>query len=198
MANESLENAFAEVLDDCQAIATKALANAAKKAQKDIMIEADKYLQKYYAQYKPKKYKRTKQLQKAITPIFNDKLSNGGGFIEIGVKYDPTPLMDLYRSNSWYHQSGNHWIGREDNDFDFDSQNNGIPEASWILDNFIEGIHPRTRRSLNGNGGYTYIPKQFSGTSTNTLMTKFFKTQLPNRINRYFAEELFDVIANKL
>ena len=48
MAGKSVNSAFAAILNDCEAIAAEAITKAAKKAQDDIMKEADKYLQNYY------------------------------------------------------------------------------------------------------------------------------------------------------
>ena len=179
----SIDAAFAAIMKDCQAIAAEAVKSAAMKAQDDIIAEADKYLQYYYDSYKPKKYKRTKQLKNAIKPIFKDNGFGNGGSIEIGVKYDASPLMNAYHSNSWYHKSGTHWIARPSGDFDFDSQNNGIPEAEWILDNFLRGQHGGAQQDFN---------------STNTLMLDFFDNELPNRINQYVQESLFGAITSRL
>ena len=73
MAGKSIDDAFAAILKDCKSVAVEAVKNAAKKTQADIIREADNYLQKYYNNYQPKKYKRTYQLHKAIVPVFEDK-----------------------------------------------------------------------------------------------------------------------------
>ena len=49
MAVQGLDAAFAAIIKDCQAIAVEAVKNAAKKTQKDILKEADNYLQRYYS-----------------------------------------------------------------------------------------------------------------------------------------------------
>jgi hypothetical protein len=182
MAVQGLDAAFAAIIKDCQAIAVEAVKNAASKTQKDILQEADNYLQQYYRNYTPKKYKRTRQLKNAIKPVFEDKSGPNGISIEVGVEYNSGALKGYY-SNSWYHQSGTHWISRDSGDFDFDSQNNGIPEPEWIMNNFLEGVHPWA---------------QEDGESTNSLMKEFFDVQLSGRIEKYVQEELFAAIARRL
>lgn len=183
MAVQNLDTAFAAIIKDCQAIAVEAVKNAASKTQKDILKEADDYLQRYYTNYpKPKQYKRTYQLKNSIKPIFEDKSGKNGISIEVGVEYNSGALKNYY-SNSWYHQTGTHWISRDSGDFDFDSQNNGIPEPEWIMNNFLEGIHPWA---------------QEDNESTNSLMKEFFDVQLAGRIEKYVQEELFAAIARRL
>ena len=183
MAGKNIDDAFAAIIKDCQAVAVEAVKNAAKKAQNDILKEADNYLQRYYTNYpKPKRYKRTYQLKNAIKPIFEDRSGPNGISVEVGVEYDSGALKGYY-SNSWYHQSGTHWISRDSGDFDFDSQNNGIPEPEWIMNNFLEGIHPWAQEDAE---------------STNSLMQDFFDVQLAGRIEKYVQEELFDAITRRL
>lgn len=183
MADKNIDDAFAAILKDCKSIAVEVVENAAKKTQTDIIKEADNYLQKYYSNYKPKRYKRTYQLHKAIVPIFINRTKKSKISIEVGVEYDANMLTGAYHSNSWYHKTGTSWIGRDDGDFDFDSRNNGIPEPWWIMDNFLEGIHPWA---------------QDDSESTNSLMREFFNTRLPEHIEQYVQEELFNAMINRL
>lgn len=183
MADRSVEAVFAAIIEDCQAVAVEAVKNAAKKTQKDIVREAYRYMAKYYANYHPDMYVRTKSLHKAITPVFEDHSAKNGISIEVGVEYDVNKLTGIYYSNSWYHKTGTRWISRRHGDFDYDSQNNGMPDPSWILKNFLEGEH----------GG-----AQQDSESTNTLMKDFFETKLPNYIGRYVQEELFEAIKSRL
>jgi uncharacterized protein (UPF0333 family) len=181
MAVQGLDAAFAAIIKDCQAIAVEAVKNAAKKTQKDILKEADNYLQRYYSNYTPKRYKRTRQLQNAIKPVIEDHSTGASTSIEVGVEYDSSALKGAYRSNSRWHQSGGAWKSVVDyTDF---SSDNGIPEPEWIMGNFLEGIHPWA---------------QTDGESTNSLMEEFFDVQLAGRIEKYVQEELFAAITSRL
>lgn len=181
MAGKSIDDAFAAILKDCKSVAVEAVKNAAKKTQTDIIREADNYLQKYYNNYQPKKYKRTYQLHKAIVPVFEDKTQKGIISIEVGVEYDSSLLKGLYKSNSRFHQSGDIW--KQVTDHSHVTSDNGIPEPEWILENFLEGVHPWA---------------QDDSESTNSLMEDFFDTQLASRIEQYVQEELFNAIVRRL
>lgn len=181
MAGQSIEAAFAAILEDCQAVAVAAVKNAAKKAQNDIVKEAKNYLQQYYNNYTPVRYKRTYRLKRAITPFWADRSEKNGISIEVGVQYSSSALKGAYRSNSKWHQSGDVWRSvTEGQKF---SSDNGIPEPDWILENFLEGVHPWAQTDAN---------------STTSLMREFFDTQLPARIEQYVQEGLFNAIVSRL
>lgn len=181
MAGQSIDEVFATIVKDCQIVATEAVKNAAKKAQNDILKEADSYLQKYYSNYSPKQYKRTYRLKRAILPYWADRSGRTGISIEVGVQYKSSALAGTYRSNSKFHQSGNVW--REVTDHSHITSDNGIPEPDWILDNFLQGVHPWAQEDSE---------------STKSLMEEFFNTQLPNHIEQYVQEELINAIASRL
>ena len=181
MAVKGLDAAFDAIIKDCQAVAVEAVKNAAKKAQADIVKEADNYLQRYYSNYSPKRYKRTYRLKRAILPYWADKTGKNGISIEVGVQYKSSALKGAYHSNSPWHQSGDTW--RAVTDYSKFSSDNGIPEPEWIMNNFLEGVHPWA---------------QTDSESTNSLMEEFFENELPNKINQYIQDELFAAITSRL
>ena len=182
MAGQSIDDVFAKILKDCQGVAIQAVKNSAKKAQNDIVKEAYNYLERYYKNYpRPKMYKRTYRLKRAILPFWADRSGKNGISIEVGVQYKSSALKGAYRSNSRFHQSGDAW--REVTDRSHITSDNGIPEPGWILTNFLEGVHPWAQKDSE---------------STNSLMEEFFNTQLPNRIEQYVQEGLFNAIVSGL
>lgn len=181
MADQSIDATFAAILNDCQAIAVEAVKNAAKKAQDDIVKEAKTYLQHYYDNYTPKKYKRTYRLKRAIFPYWADRTGKKGISIEVGVQYKSSALKGIYTSNSRFHQTGDVW--KVVTDHSHVTGDNGIPEPEWILENFLSGQH----------GGY-----QQDFNSTNTLMLDFFENELPGRIEQYVKDSLWDAITSRL
>lgn len=181
MAGQSIDATFAAILKDCQAVAVEAVKNAAKKAQDDIVKEAKTYLQHYYDNYTPKKYKRTYYLKNAIKPVFEDNSNAKNISIEVGVEYDSRSLSGHYKSNSRFHQSGDVW--KVVTDHSHVTGDNGIPEPEWIMENFLSGQH----------GGY-----QQDADSTNTLMVQFFENELPGRIEQYVKDSLWDAITSRL
>lgn len=116
--------------------------NALVASAAEIKIDIDnnicyKVSEAYYMDYTPRRYKRIESLYDAwkITPYLS------GDRISFNLNLDSSRLPQHY-SGSKYHQSGSEWISRYDDAFDFDSDDNGRPENSWILTNFFEGIHP--------------------------------------------------------
>lgn len=179
-------NPFDEIAKNLRAIAIEATKETAKRAQADIVKEADDYLKKYYSNYSPKVYKRTYRLKRAILPYWSDKTSSNTISIEVGVQYKSSALKGAYRSNSKWHQSGDTWKsvppGLKMNMTDGIKESFGIPEPGWVLNNYLEGIHPWGQRD---------------GESATSLMENYFNTQLPNRIEQYVKDEVFNAIARR-
>lgn len=174
------------VLKDTKRLASKAVNDAAHKGQKDIMKKAKDYLKEYYASYTPKIYRRTKNLKRAIVPVFNKNSTKDLISIEIGVEYNPDLLKGVYQSRSRYHQSGDVWkvvpetVKRDNNLF---SSDYGIPGSEWILDNFLHGEHGGAQRDFNG---------------TYTLMPDFLDNELPNKLNQYVQEAFLSTVMDRL
>lgn len=174
-----------DIINDYKTVAKEAVADAAHKGQKDILNEAEKYLQLYYKR-KPKMYKRKYHLKKAIKPVFEDNSTNDQIFITIGVEYDSAPLKGLYYSNSWYHLFGDKWEVVPSNvraDINLFSPDYGTPEPDYILDNFLSGKH-----------GEAWT----DSTYTANLMPDFLDNELPNKLGDYVQNALFDAIVKRL
>lgn len=117
--------------------------NALIASAAEIKVDIDsnicyKVSDQYYQDYSPIRYKRIGSLYDAwkITP------SMQGDRISFNLNLDSDRLPQHY-SRSQFHKYGSDWISRYDDEFDFESDENGQPENSWILKNFFEGIHPR-------------------------------------------------------
>lgn len=176
---------FDDMLDNYKEIALEAITDAAYQGQKDIIKEAKKYLQYYYKK-KPKMYKRTRTLKRAITPVFENNSNSKMISITIGVEYDPAPLKGMYYSNSWYHLFGNKWKVVPDNvkaNPDLYSPDYGVPEADYILDNFLMGKHGEAWEDSD---------------STANLMPSFLDNELPDKLNDYIKNSLFNSIVDRL
>lgn len=180
---KNMDDVFADIMNDCEAIARDAVKFAAKKIQADVMKEAKKYLKKYYANYSPEWYQRTYRLHRAILPYWSDKSTKDAISIEVGVRYKSSALKGAYQSYSWRHQSGDVWISRKEPGFNFDSWDNGIPEPSWILENYLEGQHGGAHQDA---------------VSPTNLMENFLNTKAQNRIGQYLSQGLSKAISSRL
>lgn len=141
-----LEPLEAQVLLKCASARKAAVEGAAKEIQKDVKLKVfDQAVEDYYSDYKPKRYKR-KQKPGGLYRAFKVHEHNDGRRIEISGEWNHNWLPQ-YKSGSKkgsrYHQRGNEWISRYDDDFDWNSNANGMPEKGWIFQNYMEGIHPK-------------------------------------------------------
>lgn len=204
MANspKDINAIFEDILNDTQSVAVAAIKNASKQVQKDVCEQAEKNLKAYYASYNPKIYKRTNRLRRAILPYYADKSNSKNICIEVGVQYNSGALVGAYKSNSWYHQSGDKWISRNDESFNFNSSGNGIPQPEWILNNFWEGIHPVTKFIgwFDEDSGREYRDYAYDTVQTESqysMMEKFYNTTLKNKIDGYVASAIENAILSK-
>ena len=203
MANspKDINAIFEDILNDTQSVAVAAIKNASKQVQKDVCEQAEKNLKAYYASYNPKIYKRTNRLRRAILPYYADKSNSKNICIEVGVQYNSGALVGAYKSNSWYHQSGDKWVGVGSDNFNFNSSGNGIPQPEWILNNFWEGIHPVTKvvKGLDGELGYTYdyMYSPVETESQYSMMERFYNTVLKDKIDGYVTSAIENAILSK-
>lgn len=203
MANgvQNLEQAFNDVINNAVSVSNDVVRNVGQKVQTDMYNKANKTLEEYYADYSPKRYKRTYSLKRSIKPY--TKTISSGEFLEleVGIEYDPSRLEGVYESNSYYHQDGDSWISRYNDNFDNSGISNGIPESDWILNNFLEGLHPITtvNKTTSKNGKitrkYTYSPYQGS-THPLKLMQEFVDREIESKVHEYVQEELWNVISD--
>lgn len=197
----NLEQALNDIINNAVDIANDVVRNVGGKVKTDIYDKANKTLEAYYADYTPHIYKRTYSLKRAIKPYTQEMQSGGMLTLEIGVEYDSSRLDGIYESNSYYHQDGGSWVSRYNNNFDHSGTSNGIPEADWILNNFLEGLHPITTvsKTVSKNGKtskkYTYSP--YSGaTHPLKLMQEFVDREIEPKVQAYVQEELWNVISD--
>jgi hypothetical protein len=190
---------FDDILKDTTSVAVAAIKNASKQVQKEVCEQAEKNLQIYYKSYSPKRYKRTNSLRRAILPYYADRSNSKNICIEVGVQYKSSALVGAYRSNSWYHQGGNDWVSRDDEGFNWDSRNNGIPQPDWILENFLEGVHPVTkiRKVADEYDSFIYTYSPVKTRSQSSLMEDFFNNVLIHKIDGYVASAIEGAILSK-
>lgn len=182
MAGTDIEAIFSQIEKDFVKLSKDAARSAANKAQKDIQEKADKFVQEYYASYRPHIYKRQYALYKLVTPYYKEKETGNGIKIEFGVKYDASKIKGIHKSGSWWHKSGGSWKSMwEDSGFNGDSQNNGIPEPEWITENFLEGWHPWASQDAQ---------------SPDEKMQDFFDTKLDDMVSGYISKALLDAVSS--
>ena len=173
-------------------MAMDAMKQAASEAYKLVVEKTKSCLQNYYKR-KPKIYRRTDSLKKAISGRAPRLRTEGDNcVVSFGVIYDSSRLNGVYKSNSRFHQSGDEWVSRFDNasSFNFDDQSNGVPDPGWILENYLNGVHPGW---VNGKD-YGWVDSE----NTRDTMTKLFKQELPNEAGKLIYKSMQGAILNFL
>ena len=196
--SQNLDKMFRQIQKNSEEMAMTAMMNAANKAFDLAVQEVDNCLANYLKK-KPTIYKRLNPspLKNAVQ-YAKPKLTEKGGtcIIAFGVRYDSTKIKGVYKSNSWWHQSGNTWVSRfdEPDKFRFDSQSNGIPDSGWILNNYLEGIHPgfmvKNGELVNHGWEDAVKPKD--------AMKNFFENELKEKAGPLIYEAMQGVIVDFL
>ena len=186
MASTNIDKIFRQIEKDYIKLAKEAAQKAATKAQKEVRQKADQFIDEYYDEYAPYYYNRKYALYKLVEDVYEESSSAKGIMIEFGVKYNSSNIAGAHKSNSWYRKSGTRWIPRLSGDFDFDSQNNGIPQAEWITEKFLAGQHPSGK--IGDDGGIECFG------SPDEKMQKFFDTELNNKLTSYMSEALLSAV----
>ena len=197
---KNLERAFNDVINNAVNIANDVVRNVGQKVQDDMYDKANKTLEAYYADYTPRIYKRTYSLKRSIKPYTQAQSRGGLITLEVGIEYDYSRLSGMYESNSYYHQQGMIWYIRNSSGFYARDTINGTPRPSWILNNFLKGLHPITlvNEGLDENNTikreYDYKPYQ-GATKPLKLMEDFVNKELDSKIITYVQEELWNTIS---
>lgn len=186
MATTNIDTIFKQIEKDFLELSKNAARMAAKKAQRDIAIKADRFITEYYDEYTPSKYKRKRALFKLVQDYYKEKVGKKGITIEFGVQYNPAKIKGLHNSNSKWHQSGDKWISRNDSGFNFDAGDNGIPEPEWITEKFLAGEHPS---GILGDDGGIKV-----GQSPDEKMQDFFDTKLDDLIGSYMNKAVMSAV----
>ena len=143
-AMKDLEKNYKEVLKEAVQYATK-------EAEKDIHKKALSCLEEYYANYDPTSYTRIDGLGHAFLPYKSVK-SDGSHIIGIaGVEYFSDMLDYMYQSGSEKYGAKRKANG---------SLDYGRPDSAWVIDNYLDGIHPTTNGYpfAKGVSQVEYIP----------------------------------------
>lgn len=197
---DALNGICQQIINDSVKIANDVIKKVAEETQSKMLDKAEKTLKQYYAEYTPRSYRRTGSLKKTIMPYMIPSQGGGVSSFEIGVKYDSGALSGVYHSNSYYHKSGGAWVSRYDSGFDYNGSSNGIPQSSWIFNNFLEGIHPitTTGEATTDTGKkrktYTYSPFQ-GATKQLKVMEDFVDKELIPDIQADMQAALWSALA---
>lgn len=123
---KGLEEAIDSIFKRYNSNLKKAMEHAAKQAEEDINWEAKSCLYQYYENYDPNWYERTDSLIQAFVPYNKVTTDKDGVKASVGIVYDPSRLEGVYKSNA------------------SDKPFFNPVDSTWVLQNYLNGIHPRT------------------------------------------------------
>jgi hypothetical protein len=161
----ALSNAIDDMLKDYKNAMKDAVEFAAKEAGKDLMKKARTCLQEYYASREPEEYERINILQYAFLPYSKINYKDGKVTGSVGVEYDATTL-ELYIGDPIMYKSGDEMkvkhVGY------YGSEKHQPVDASWVIDNYLKGLHP--------DGGDDYASFYRDQKSPNQKMDEYIKS----------------------
>lgn len=168
--NNDLSIAIKELKKNYKQVLKEAVQYATEEARKDVHTRALTCLEEYYASYDPSSYNRSDSLRHAFLPYMNIKSNSDYIISTVGVEYNADAL-EAYAGTSY---NASRKYGRAD--------------ASWIINNYLDGIHPTTDgSSIAGEAVYTEIIDAISPTQK---MDKY----LDNYVNT-FADNMYSYLA---
>lgn len=127
---KDLESAINELRENYRKVLRQAVQYATEEAEKDVHQRALSCLEEYYSNYEPNSYNRSDSLRHAFLPYKSVK-SNGHYLIStVGIEYNASAL-EAYAPSSY--NASKKYDGRVD--------------TEWVIDNYLEGIHPTTNGS---------------------------------------------------
>ena len=129
---KDLESAINELRKNYRTVLKQAVQYATEEAEKDVHQRALSCLEDYYNNYEPNSYDRSDSLRHSFLPYKSVK-SNGHYLIStVGIEYNADAL-EAYAPSSY--NASKKYDGRVD--------------TEWVIDNYLEGIHPTTNGSRN-------------------------------------------------
>lgn len=164
--NRTVTDILQELKKDYKNVLYMAVEQATNAACEDVYKYSMSVLERYYDNYMPSRYNRTDNLWKTAIPIA--KVEDIGDVIigTFGVGYDPSVLDGVYDGSQKY----------------------GHPDGSWVLENYLMGIHPRTDGSRIPGGGNYELEKWIDSISPDEYLKKYLqlrKVKLANDVNDY-------------
>ncbi len=168
-----LDEAINELFKDYEGALTEAMKYASEIAQDDIDFKAKSCLYEYYENFQPGKgepniYERTDSLVNSFVPYMGVKRVGNNIEASVGMGYHPSVLDGVYSGSiKWTSVDG--W---------------------WVLNNYLQGIHPTTDGSPLP--GAEYFPV-YDPISPDTKMEKYlndYTKTFNNNVLASFAKQL--------
>ena len=181
---KTIKEAIEEIINNYEHNIAEAVEYASNKAIADIYRFSMSCLERYY-EYDPNSYNRTDFLWRAILPYAEPtKTTETNIKTTVGILYDPSVLEGHY-------YSGSEKYGAIKDD-DGHIKTYGHPNGSWVLENYLKGIHPATNGARDPNNVVYF--EIVDDASPYGDMYEYLKTTAPklfrSRLIEYFIKTL--------
>ena len=173
---KTIEQAIDELIKDYENAIRKAVKYASDEAVKDIYNYSITCLEEYYENYEPSRYNRTDNLWRSILP-YSESVDSGKEIISrVGVEYNPVIFESYINGNPAY-------VG---------SNSYGQVDAWYVIDNYLEGIHPATNGSRNPDTVFYYenIDAESPTDKMEKYLNNYASTTFNNNILISFARQI--------
>ena len=162
----TINEILADLSKNYKSVLREAVEKATTTAVKDIYAFSTSCIDQYYANYPPSSYDRSDSLWRTIIP-YSEVVDRGDSIVSIvGVEYNPSVLDDA----PYYSGSEKYGAQRDENGMIVQY---GRPDSSWVLENYLLGIHPATNGSRDP-ATVEYIPTQ-DPRSTDELTKRYLR-----------------------
>lgn len=177
--SKDLNAAMKELKKNYRRVLKEAVQYATEEAKKDVYNKALSCLEEYYDSYEPNSYNRTYHLEDAFVPYDDIKATNTHITSIVGIVYD-TSLLTTYVVGSKNYGSR-----------DVDEGKEILPIEEWIMNNYLDGIHPYTDGSrVPGEAVYYEIIDSPSPTKKMDNFLEKYANTFSNNVHSYLAAYL--------
>lgn len=170
MANKTFNAAIDELMKNYESALKEAVEYASNEAVKDIYKESISCLERYYDSYDPTSYERTDSLWRAIVPYLTIQQDKDKITSSVGVEYDAARIDGTYYGSKKYSPT----------------------DSTWILENYLRGVHPATDGSSSPGEAFYY--ENVDSVSPTEYMT----TYLNNYANTTFHKNIITSFAKQI
>ena len=202
---KTFDDIIKNIMDNYADLRFQATENVAKEAVKDIHEGAVSILHSHYYAWRPKKrmktksdggkykngskkkwvrggYTRTYSLEHSFVSHYDVKRANKNVICEIGITYSPSALRAYVQGNNIdAYTASNNVLGTERK-----------PLEEWVINNFLEGLHPYTSGSTEPGTPVDYYKDSESRLQW-TGMQKMFRQYVGRTLPRAILVEMINL-----
>ena len=162
-----------ELKKNYKKVLMEAVQYATEEAQKDVHTKALSCLEEYYASYDPTSYIRSDSLEYAFLPYKYITQNSDYIISAVGIEYN-ADLLAAYAGTSYNA-----------------SKKYGRVDANWVIDNYLDGIHPITDgSSIAGEAVYMEVIDPVSPTEKMDDYLEQYASTFTNNVYSYLAAYL--------